>query len=113
MPSGTLEMENLRKLIEEDPTFSEDETSDSPAGEPEQLASLSLYLALQMGGESVPRSWKHAVHVPHWLNAMKAEKGELEGKGAWELVWYQDHEAKSYCLEYGGTEKKGRERRGG
>ncbi len=86
MPSGTLEMENLTKQIEEDLTSSEGEASDSPAGEPEQLVNLSLCLVLKMGEESVPRSWKHAVHVPRWLNAMKAEKGEIEGKGAWELV---------------------------
>ncbi len=79
MPSGTREMEDLTRQIEEDPTSSEDEASDSPASEPEHLG---LCMALQAAEESVPRSWKHAVHVPQWLDAMKVEKGELEGKEA-------------------------------
>ncbi len=43
-------------------------------------------IAQTVGAEQTPKSWKQAIHIPEWLDAMKAEKRELEGKGAWQLV---------------------------
>ncbi len=36
--------------------------------------------------EDLPKSWKQAVHVLHWKEAMEKETRELEAKGAWVLV---------------------------
>ncbi len=86
MPSGTREMEALTRQIEADSSASDDEGSSPSTGEPGQLVDLEPCMALQVAEGSVPRSWRQATHIPQWLDAMKAEKRELEGKGAWELV---------------------------
>ncbi len=83
MPSGTRDMERLTKEIEEDMTLSDDETSDSAASEPEHLG---LCMALQAAEESVPRSWKQALHVPCWRKAMENEIKELQAMKTWELT---------------------------
>ncbi len=97
MPSGTLEIEKLMKQIEEDLTSNEDE-SESATDEPEALENSYLCLALQMREnnlglcmamtmtEELPRSWKQAVNVHHWKEAMEKEINELKAKRAWVLV---------------------------
>ncbi len=98
MPSGTSEMEKLSKQIEDDSTSSEDEESESATDESETLENSGLCLALQMREnnlglcmamtmtEELPRSWKQAVNVNHWKEAMEKEINELQEKGAWILV---------------------------
>ncbi len=53
----------------------------------DQLGTLDICLLAQtVETEQTPSSWKQAIHVPQWMEAMKAEKSELEEKGAWKLV---------------------------
>ncbi len=46
---------------------------------------LGLCVAMTMTG-GLPRSWKQAVNVSHWREAMEKEIEELEAKGDWVLV---------------------------
>ncbi len=43
-------------------------------------------MALQAEVDSLPRSWKQALHVPLWKEAMVNEVEELKTMRAWELV---------------------------
>ncbi|MCP3667816.1 MAG: hypothetical protein GY696_35890 [Gammaproteobacteria bacterium] len=75
MPSGTLEMENLRNQIDRDSSSSDEgELDDDPT------LSAGMCMALALKDDDVPRSWKQAVEIPHWLEAM--ERDELEALGA-------------------------------
>ncbi|MCP3666698.1 MAG: DDE-type integrase/transposase/recombinase [Gammaproteobacteria bacterium] len=47
---------------------------------------VGMYMALALKGDDVPRSWKQAVEIPYWLEAMERERDELEALGAWESV---------------------------
>ncbi len=51
----------------------------------QEKVSLGLCMAMTMT-EELPRTWKQAVNVDHWKEAMEKEIEELEAKGAWELV---------------------------
>ncbi len=51
----------------------------------DQLLSLGLCMAMTMT-EELPITWKQAVNVSHWKEAMEKEIKELQGKGAWVLV---------------------------
>ncbi len=86
VPSGTLEMENLRRQIDEG-SSDNDEGEPSPVTEePEGPTDPGLCMALQMDNRSVPRSWKQALGIPQWEDAMKSEIAELKGLDAWRLV---------------------------
>ncbi len=55
--------------------------------EEDQLQSIGLCMALSIvPNEDVPKSWRQAVNIPHWREAMQQEKRELEGMKARELV---------------------------
>ncbi len=90
MPSGTLEMENLRMQIDADSEPSDDEGYYSPNGESEQPSNLALCMALQMN-DQLPKTWKQAINEINWFTAMKNEINELREKGAWELVERDDN----------------------
>ncbi len=81
MPSGTLEMARLTQQIEQD-------TSDEER-QHDQLSPLNACMALQSEEDPIPRSWKQALNVPHWKEAMKNEVQELKAMQAWELVTRQ------------------------
>ncbi len=38
-------------------------------------------MALLAEEDSVPRTWRQALHIPQWKQAMVNEKQELEAKG--------------------------------
>ncbi len=79
MPSGTLEMENLRNQIDRDSSSSDEgELDDDPT------LSAGMCMALALKDDDVPRSWKQAVEIPHWLEAMVRD--ELEALGAWKSM---------------------------
>ncbi len=35
---------------------------------------------------NLPKTWKQAINIPLWEKVLEDEEGELESKGAWELV---------------------------
>ncbi len=97
MPSGTLEMKKLHDQVRDDSVTSEDRTDDSIVDEPEapvdrnfdltqpEEANLGLCMAMTMKN-NLPGSWKQAIHISHWKEAMEREVQELQDKGAWVLV---------------------------
>ncbi len=98
MPSGTLEMQRLTKQIENDSTSSDDDEQDVDTDIPNALENpnqcptqqteennLGLCMAMTTT-EEAPRSWKQAIHIRHWKNAMEKEIEQLEAKNAWMLV---------------------------
>ncbi|MCP4125689.1 MAG: hypothetical protein GY753_01340 [Gammaproteobacteria bacterium] len=93
MTSGTLEMETLRRQIEEDPPQDEGQSPSAADDEHENPTSLGLCMALLAEEDSVPRTWRQALHIPQWKQAMVNEKQELEAKGAWDLVPKPQHQA--------------------
>ncbi len=53
----------------------------------DQLLSLALCAAATISScNEEPKSWRKAISVPHWKEAMVREKKELEYMRAWELV---------------------------
>ncbi len=84
MPSGTLEMKKLHDQIKDDSVSSEDETGDPLLHEPvtpadkevclaqQEKVSLGLCMAMTTA-EELPRSWKQAIHMSHWMEAMEKE----------------------------------------
>ncbi len=86
MPSGTREMENLRKQIDQDSSDNDEEGSGSVTEDAEGLTDLGLSMALHMDDRSVPRSWRQALSMSHWGDAMQCEISQLKQLDAWELV---------------------------
>ncbi len=98
MPSGTLEMQRLTKQIENDSTSSDDDEQDVDTDIPnahenpnqcptQQTEENNLGLCMAMTTtEGAPRSWKQAIHIRHWKNAMEKGIEQLEAKNAWILV---------------------------
>ncbi len=86
MPSGTLEMERLRKQIGEDSSESECESPSASTEEPEGPADQGLCMALTSNDVNLPTSWRQAILTPKWEDAMAKEVDELRKKDAWELV---------------------------
>ncbi len=97
MPSGTLEMKKLHDQVRDDSVTSEGRTDDSALDEPElpvnrnfdltqpDEVNLGLCMAMTMT-HNLPGSWKQAIHISHWREAMEREVKELHDKGAWVLV---------------------------
>ncbi len=53
----------------------------------DQLGMLDLCMLVQtVETDQLPSSWKQAIHIPQWTEAMRDEKAELEEKGALKLV---------------------------
>ncbi len=98
MPSETLEIQKLMEQIDNDSSSSESEASTPIVNEPEttpdtypalmqnaEQNTFGLCMAITTTGD-LPKSWKQAVYVRHWKEAMEKEICELEAKGAWVLV---------------------------
>ncbi len=65
-------------------TPEESEWENSEDADP--IQAIGLCMAMRMRDDDVPRSWKQAMEIPHWLEAMKREINELKGLNAWQLV---------------------------
>ncbi len=86
MPSGTLEMEALRRQVDQDSSDNDEEGPDTATEDTEGPTNLGLCMALRMDDRSVPRSWRQALSIPQWEDAMKRGADELKRLDAWELV---------------------------